>query len=44
MSRIENWFRRQLIMEIEDPGPIPNLILLPFAIYYYIKWSCEFEQ
>ena len=41
MNGIEKWFIRQLEKEFNNPGGWPNLILLPFAIYYRIKWELE---
>jgi hypothetical protein len=41
MGRIENWYRSQIFWELDNMTAIPNILLLPFHIYYYIKWSCE---
>lgn len=41
MNKIEKWFIKQLDYEINNPNWLPNMVLVPFAIYYMYKWSNE---
>ena len=41
MSKMEEWFIKQLYTEVENPSIFSNIVLLPFAIYYMFKWCNE---
>lgn len=44
MGKIENWYKKALIDEVENPSVPPNLILGLFGIYYYLKWNMNDKE